>query len=55
MGQAGAFAEWVRVRTGWSMSLGWAAAIERHAGAEEPLDVFFRLLDEYRLTTAEDR
>ncbi|MEV6902000.1 hypothetical protein [Amycolatopsis sp. NPDC051372] len=55
MEPTGPFAEWVRGRTGWSMSLGWAAAIERHAGDEDPLDVFFRLLDEYRLSAAEDR
>jgi hypothetical protein len=30
------------------MSTGWASAIERHADGEEPLMVFFRLLDEYR-------
>ncbi|MET8647307.1 hypothetical protein [Streptomyces sp. NPDC004675] len=40
--------EWLRTRRGWSMSCGWADAIERHADGEDLLAVFFRLLDEYR-------
>ncbi|GHC38556.1 hypothetical protein GCM10010507_10170 [Streptomyces cinnamoneus] len=44
----GPFAEWLRGRRGWSMSTGWAAAIERHADGEDPLAMFFLLLDEYR-------
>ncbi|MBT2384568.1 hypothetical protein J7E86_13425 [Streptomyces sp. ISL-11] len=44
----GPFAEWLRARYGWSMALGWAEAIDRNAGDEEPLTAFFRLLDEYR-------
>jgi len=44
----GDFAVWVRERFGWGMSCGWAHAIEENAGAEEPLDLFFRLVDEYR-------
>jgi hypothetical protein len=44
----GPFAEWVRSRNGWSMNCGWAAAAERHADGEAPLEVFFRLLDECR-------
>ncbi|ANN21588.1 hypothetical protein SD37_06175 [Amycolatopsis orientalis] len=44
----GPFAQWVQSRFGWSMSAGWAFAIQAHAEGEEPLEVFFRLLDEYR-------
>jgi hypothetical protein len=44
----GPFADWLRETRGWGMSLGWAAAIEHNAGDSAPLDVFFRLLDEYR-------
>jgi hypothetical protein len=44
----GPFAEWLRERNSWSMNCAWAAAIERHAGGEAPVDVFFRLLDEFR-------
>jgi hypothetical protein len=44
----GPFAEWLRARRGWSMSCGWADAIERHGGGEDSLTVFFRLWDEYR-------
>ncbi|WP_017592810.1 hypothetical protein [Nocardiopsis potens] len=44
----GPFADWLHERYGWSMSTGWARAIEREAGAEEPLRAFLRLLDEYR-------
>ncbi|WP_280507242.1 hypothetical protein [Nocardia flavorosea] len=33
------------------MALGWAAAIENNpSGGETSLDVFFRLLDEFRST-----
>ncbi|GAA4533256.1 hypothetical protein [Amycolatopsis samaneae] len=45
---AGPFAEWLEARRGWSMSCGWADAITRNADGEEPLTLFFRLLDEYR-------
>lgn len=48
LGPGGPFAEWLLAGHGWSMSTGWASAIERHADGEEPLMVFFRLLDEYR-------
>ncbi|MFD5483652.1 hypothetical protein [Streptomyces hawaiiensis] len=44
----GPFAEWLCARRGWSMSCGWADAIERHADGEDPLTIFFHLLDEYR-------
>ncbi|MET9263955.1 hypothetical protein [Amycolatopsis sp. NPDC004079] len=44
----GSFARWIEARFGWSMAAGWAVAIEKHADCEEPLNVFFRLLDEYR-------
>ncbi|MFI9452965.1 hypothetical protein [Amycolatopsis sp. NPDC052450] len=45
MGAVGPFAQWIEARFGWSMSAGWAVAIEAHADGEEPLKVFFRLLD----------
>ncbi|MGW5700465.1 hypothetical protein [Amycolatopsis japonica] len=48
MGAAGPFAQWIEARFGWPMAMGWAVAIEEHADGEEPLDVFFHLLDEYR-------
>jgi hypothetical protein len=48
LGPVGPFAEWLQARRGWSMSMGWADAIAQHAGAEEPLTVFFRLFDDYR-------
>ncbi|MFE6613791.1 hypothetical protein [Amycolatopsis sp. NPDC057786] len=48
MGAVGPFAQWIEARFGWSMSAGWAVAIEAHSDGEEPLKVFFRLLDEYR-------
>ncbi|TVT62642.1 hypothetical protein FNH05_00675 [Amycolatopsis rhizosphaerae] len=44
----GAFAKWVQARHGWSMACGWARAIEDHAEEEEPLALFYRLLDDYR-------
>lgn len=45
---SGPFSDRLHARYGWSTSTGWAGAIERNAGPEEPLQVFFRLLDEYR-------
>jgi hypothetical protein len=42
------FPDWLRLRDRWSLSCGWAAAIEEHAGDRDPLDVFFGLVDEYR-------
>jgi hypothetical protein len=45
----GKFSEWLRKRFGWGMSLGWAYAIEKCAKDEAPLDMFFRLAEEYRL------
>ena len=49
LGPVGPFAQWLQSTRGWSMSLGWAAAIERRAqDGETALDAFFRLLDEYR-------
>ncbi|WP_336159039.1 hypothetical protein [Amycolatopsis sp. VC5-11] len=48
LGPAGPFAQWIEARYGWPMAAGWAVAIEGHADDEEPLNVFFRLLDEYR-------
>ena len=43
------FSEWLGKRFGWGMSLGWAYAIETRAKDEAPLDMFFRLAEEYRL------
>ena len=49
LGPVGPFAQWLQFTRGWSMSLGWAAAIEQRAQDDETaLDAFFRLLDEYR-------
>ncbi|MDT7787098.1 MAG: hypothetical protein QOF58_5517 [Pseudonocardiales bacterium] len=42
------FSNWLAARFGWGMALGWAHAIEENAGADDPLDLFFRLVDEYR-------
>jgi hypothetical protein len=47
-GAHGHFTRWLEERYRWGMSCGWAYAIVRTAGEEEPLDVFFRLVDEYR-------
>ncbi|ATY16352.1 hypothetical protein CU254_13640 [Amycolatopsis sp. AA4] len=49
----GPFAQWLEARFGWPMALGWAAAVEEHADGEDPLDVFFRLRDEYRAVSRE--
>jgi hypothetical protein len=49
LGPVGPFAQWLQSTRGWSMSLGWADAIERRAqDGETALDTFFRLLDECR-------
>jgi hypothetical protein len=42
------FSEWLRHRTGWSCSSGWAHAIASHSGKRPHLQVFFELVDEYR-------
>ncbi|MGW4211562.1 hypothetical protein ACWEIJ_26450 [Lentzea sp. NPDC004789] len=47
-GAHGAFNDWLAARFGWGMSCGWAHAIEQNAGPEDPLELFFRLVDEYR-------
>ncbi|MEV5824799.1 hypothetical protein AB0L25_04410 [Spirillospora sp. NPDC052242] len=47
-GPRGPFSDWLGQRYGWSLVLGWAAAIEDHAEGEPPLERFFRLVDEYR-------
>ncbi|MCP2094564.1 hypothetical protein LV78_002537 [Actinosynnema pretiosum] len=49
-----AFSDWLRARFGWGMAPGWARAIEEHAGDEEPFEVFFRLVEEYRLDQLPD-
>lgn len=42
------FREFVRERTGWSMSCGAVEAILEHAADEEAWNLFWHLLDEYR-------
>src|SRR5690606_17894442 len=37
---SGPFSDRLHARYGWSTSTGWAGAIERNAGPEEPLQVF---------------
>ncbi|GLY53954.1 hypothetical protein [Lentzea sp. NBRC 102530] len=44
----GPFGQWLHARFAWGMSCGWAQAITENAGTEDPLDLFFRLVDEYR-------
>jgi hypothetical protein len=47
----GPFARWLESEYGWSMVFGWAGAIQNHlSDGETALDVFFRLLDEFRST-----
>ena len=48
MWPSGPFAQWLATRHGWPLALGWAHAIKENTDGEEPLAVFFRLLDEYR-------
>ncbi|WP_329104147.1 hypothetical protein [Streptomyces sp. NBC_01439] len=48
----GPFADWLCRSRGWSMSCGWATAIELNVQDEPPLSAFFRLLDEWRAATA---
>ncbi|MFI6098686.1 hypothetical protein ACIA8G_24275 [Lentzea sp. NPDC051213] len=47
-GPRGGFGDWLYARYGWRMASGWAYAIEENAGMDDPLDVFFRLVGEYR-------
>ncbi len=43
------FSSWLRLRKRWSLSQGWARAIEEHAKeGEVPLENFFQLVGEYR-------
>ncbi len=43
------FATWLQLRTGWSLSAGWAYAIRtHHREGTDPLDRFFELMDLYR-------
>ncbi|MGI5171439.1 hypothetical protein ACQEU3_44530 [Spirillospora sp. CA-253888] len=44
----GLFAHWLAQEFGWPMVLGWAVAIEARAGQEPALEVFFRLVDDFR-------
>ncbi|WP_405582512.1 hypothetical protein [Streptomyces sp. NBC_01190] len=48
---AGGFADWLRRSRGWSTALGWDGAITANSFGEPPLEVFFRLLDEYRASS----
>ncbi|MFF4215434.1 hypothetical protein [Streptomyces nondiastaticus] len=45
---AGPFAQWLSRTRGWSLSCGWATAIEENAGGVPPLEAFFHLLDEWQ-------
>nr|WP_257019732.1 hypothetical protein [Streptomyces sp. TLI_235] len=51
----GPFAQWLRGNHGWSMSCGWARAITDHAEDVPSLEAFFRLLDEWRASTAAEQ
>jgi hypothetical protein len=42
------FSDWLRHRTGWSCSCGWAEAIASHARKRPHFDVFYDLVDKYR-------
>lgn len=43
------FSSWLRLRERWSLSCGWAKAIEqRTKPGQSPLELFFRLVDKYR-------
>jgi hypothetical protein len=43
------FSSWLHRRTKWSLSCGWADAIQSHAGDRAPLDLFFHFVDQYRM------
>lgn len=46
------FSDWLRFRKKWSLSLGWANAIEsNNPTPEKALTAFFKLVDEYRRLT----
>ncbi|MFV2176976.1 hypothetical protein ACFHW2_36550 [Actinomadura sp. LOL_016] len=47
-GPRGPFSDWLGWQYGWSLVLGWAAAIEDHAEGEPPLERFFQLVEEFR-------
>mgnify|MGYP004001577553 CR=1 len=42
------FQTWIYHKYGWSTSAGWAHAIETHAKKQKPLNLFFKIIDEYR-------
>lgn len=42
------FSTWLYHQKRWSTASGWASAIISNAGAREPLDVFFELVESYR-------
>lgn len=42
------FGDWLRRKTGWSMSCGWADAIARNVEPDVQAERFFELLKEYR-------
>ena len=46
----GHFGVWLRETTGWSLSAGWAYAIEKNTASEtDVFDIFFSLVDQYRV------
>ena len=47
----GPFAQWLSGTQRWSMVRGWATAIEANAKDTAPLELFFRLLDDYLAST----
>jgi hypothetical protein len=48
----GHFGVWLRETTGWSLSAGWAYAIEHNAESDvDVFDFFFSLVDQYRVLT----
>jgi len=43
------FGDWLKLRHKWSLSCGWAAAIQEHTPpGEQAIELFFRLITEYR-------
>ena len=42
------FMIWLHFKYGWSTNMGWAHAINTHAGKQKPIDLFFDILDKYR-------
>jgi hypothetical protein len=42
------FSTWLRLKTGWSMSCGWAYAIAEHSKPDTALAAFFSLVEQFR-------